>query len=159
MFISNVYISLWLHVGMCRYSCDGSLLLCWHSHTVALDFSVTFQGCAVFSEHVSILKHSVSMATSKLVELLEEMQKAEAKGYNYTGAWRRIAWLRVRLHKLTTLKVLLRYLQAVCTVYAATDEQKTCLPPVHLSLPHCVSRCFTSHLAHGPHQGRGLSRC
>ena len=48
-------VTLWLHIGMCRYSCDGGLLLCWCPHTAALDSSVSFQGCAVFSEHVSIL--------------------------------------------------------------------------------------------------------
>ena len=97
-----VSVTLWLHVGMCRYSCNGGLLLCWYPHTAALDFSVSFQGCAVFLEHVSILyKHiqcwrcehcderlvewqsrsySVSTATSELVELLGETQKAEHIG-------------------------------------------------------------------------------
>ena len=31
-----------LHVGVCSYSCDGGLLLCWRPHTAALDFSVSY---------------------------------------------------------------------------------------------------------------------
>ena len=47
-----MFVTLWLHVGVYRYSYNGDFLLRWHP---ALEFSVSFQGCAVFSEHVSIL--------------------------------------------------------------------------------------------------------
>ena len=49
-----------------------------------------------------------------------------------------------RLHKLINIEVILRHLQAILyslCCYGRTE--KISLHPVQLSIPHCMSRCFT----------------
>ena len=80
----------------------------------------------VLVEHDRVLLSSVhgrrshSVSTSyvyKLTSAGNGLQKAEAKSYSYIGAQRRIVRVRLRIADL------LRHLQAVCPVNAATEKQ------------------------------------